>query len=133
MATRRKAQTFEQRIEQAAKRVYDELGVGHHESIYRRALAVELGCGVAQNIPVNVFYQGQYVGYGESDIVDFEQSFVIETKSLVGCPGPKEVAQLAAYCRGLSIDRGAVVNFPVSGSGRNEPDVLFWEKTDDKD
>src|SRR5689334_10965369 len=67
----------------ASYAVYRVFGYGFLESVYRRALAVELqylGVKVAQEVPYELFHRGVGVGLFKADLVA-ENVVVVETKT----------------------------------------------------
>ena len=64
-------------------RVYNELGFGFLESVYRRAMRVELaliGRRSAEEVPVEVIYKGVVVGTYRIDLL-VDNEVVVEIKS----------------------------------------------------
>src|SRR5438874_581907 len=71
------------------------LGFGYLESVYRRALAVELqfrGISIAQEVPFRLLHRGILVGYYRADLI-VDSSVVVETKagSLLDPVAPMQV------------------------------------------
>lgn len=61
-----------ERIVEAFKAVRDELGLGFNQSVYVRALAVEMFAkrmNVAREVPVTVFFKGVTVGTFRADLL----------------------------------------------------------------
>lgn len=106
-----------ERVEDAVLVVWEELGSGHTEAMYRNALSMVL-YPARMEVPVPVEFQGQIVGVGAADIVLYDQGepfVVVELKSVQGRLTNAHRAQLRAYLRGLSCQTGILVNFPVEG------------------
>lgn len=102
-------------IEDAANCVLSELGLGHKEAPYHKALEMELssrGCGVQYKKHLNLTYKGSFVGHVEPDlIVKFEDvEYVVELKVLPKI-GNKDVAQLRKYLKLTECPVGYVLNF----------------------
>ena len=99
----------------AAIKVHRELGPGHPEKIYQRALAEEFK---KQKTPFNreemfkVYYRGKSVGYETIDFVAFDK-IAIEMKAT------KEILdlhakQLMGYLKGANLKLGLILNFGKS-------------------
>lgn len=100
-------------VEGKAKEVYKELGIGHTETVYEKALEVELklkGIEFSTQVVVPIYYKGHFIGYGRADIV-INNKFVIELKSTPYRIGDKERAQITKYMEPLKINSGIVINF----------------------
>ena len=129
-------------IQRVAKRVYDELGAGHGEAIYRDAMSLDLqekGYMVKTEAPISIRYntskgKDMIVGSGKIDlIVSKKDSFaVIELKAigrLLKDGGKetkeekKEYIQLQKYLNALNQDCGILINFPFPGE--DEPEVII--------
>ncbi|MGE0080282.1 MAG: GxxExxY protein [Thiohalomonadaceae bacterium] len=97
----------------AATRVHTELGPGLLESVYERALALELeaaGLRAASQVPVPVIYRGQDVG------VVFRADLVVEDQLLLELKCVEQlsalhVAQTVTYLKLLGLKRGFLINF----------------------
>ena len=104
----------------AAIAVHRELGPGYLESIYERALCIELA---SRNVrfeaqaPVPVRYRGEVVGEGRIDIL-FDGKIVVELKA-VDILAPVHTAQLLSYLKATGLRVGLLINFnvPVLTSG----------------
>lgn len=93
-------------------RVYDELGYGFLESVYRRALAHELrnaGRDVRTEAGIDVWYDGERVGRFRADLV-VDATVIIEIKSSTALV-PADHRQLLNYLRGSEIDVGLLLHF----------------------
>jgi GxxExxY protein len=67
----------------AAFAVFRALGFGFLESVYRRALAVELqamGIPVQHEVPYELFHRGVSIGYYRADLV-VDSTVMVETKT----------------------------------------------------
>lgn len=92
--------------------VYNELGSGFLESVYRVALARALeeeGIQVEQEAPIDVFFRKAVVGRFHADLV-VEDCVVIEIKA-VRALLPAHDAQLIHYLRATTIEVGLLLNF----------------------
>jgi GxxExxY protein len=102
-----------QKVIGTAIEVHRELGPGLLESIYQRAMAVELGLQglafVAQK-PLPVVYKG--VSLGDDMFMDFvvEDRLVVELKAVDALIGVHD-AQLLTYLKLSKIRTGLLLNF----------------------
>ena len=129
-------------IQRVAKRVYNELGTGHGEAIYRDAMSLELqekGYTVKTEAPVSIRYitskgKDMIVGSGKIDLFVLKKdSFVVIELKAVGRllkdggkekkEEKKEYIQLQKYLNALDQDCGILINFPFPGE--NEPEVII--------
>jgi GxxExxY protein len=100
----------------AAYKVYNELGFGFLESVYKNALAVELE---KQNItfqlerPLKVYYSDKVVGDFFIDLF-VEETVIVELKSVQKL-SKEHGAQLVNYLKGLKRDIGLLINFGPNG------------------
>ena len=91
-------------------------GFGLAESVYRRALVVELqylGVTVAQEVPYELFHRGVSVGYYRADLV-VESSLMIETKTGL-VRDPNAARQLLNCMCAARLSLGLVVYFGPRG------------------
>jgi len=124
-------------IEQIAQEVYRVLGPGHSESLYQKAMAVELGL---QGIPfhteehLNVYYKGHYVDFLRSDITLLDKSgdrvAILELKAVGSTEFNREQSeQLLQYMRMTGVKVGYLINFPKYSSGKKtqhlNPELMF--------
>ncbi len=97
----------------AATCVHRTLGPGLLESVYEKALAVELtlqGLTVEVQKPISVDYRGHDLGMGfRADLV-VEESLLLELKC-VEILTSLHVAQVITYLRLLGLKRGYLLNF----------------------
>jgi GxxExxY protein len=96
----------------AAYRVHNTLGFGFLESVYQKALAIELrklGIPFQMKVPVPVHYEGESVGDFEADgLVDGR--LMLELKSTQALVTANEV-QLVNYLTATGIENGLLLNF----------------------
>ena len=100
----------------AAYKVYNQLGFGFLESIYQKAMTIELdkhSLKVESEVPLNVYYDAQVVGNFNVDLF-VENAVLIELKSVRNLAKSHEV-QLVNYLNGLRKEIGLLINFGVSG------------------
>jgi GxxExxY protein len=100
------------RIVTAAHRVHEELGPGFQESIYGRALVLELkqaGLRMEREKVVRIWYGSQLVGKHRLDLV-VEGAVVIELKanrSIVQA----HTSQMRSYLQATRYAQGVILNF----------------------
>jgi GxxExxY protein len=114
------AQAARERVESALTgkiiecflRVYNRLDVGMLESVYRKALVVELahhGLDARTEVPINVVYRGVEVGFFRMDLL-VEGKVAVEVKSADLLP-PIAKRQLLNYLRVSRLDIGLLLHF----------------------
>ena len=99
-----------------AYRVYNELGFGFLESVYQKAMVIELSKAelhVEPEKPLQVFYDGLAVGNFYADLF-VENEIVLELKSVQSLVKEHEV-QLVNYLNGIRRDIGLLINFGPTG------------------
>jgi GxxExxY protein len=99
-----------------AYKVYKKLGFGFLESVYRKAMVIELGKAgfkVEEEMPIKVYYDDKVVGNFSADLF-VEDLIVIELKSAQNIVKEHEV-QLVNYLKGVKRDIGLLINFGPSG------------------
>ena len=87
-------------------------GYGFLESVYRRALAVELthrGIAIAQEVSYELFHRGVSVGFYRADLV-VGASVVVEAKTGL-VPDPVGPAQLLNYLKAAGLPVGLLLHF----------------------
>lgn len=92
--------------------VYNELGYGFVESVYVRALAVELfqrRMNVAREVPVTVYYKGVTVGTYRADLV-VADTVVVEVKAGEQT-AEHDRLQLLNYLRSSGREVGLLLHF----------------------
>jgi len=100
----------------AAYQVYNQLGFGFLESVYKKAMIVELSKNelkVEPEKPLQVYYDAQIVGDFYVDLL-IEDNIVVELKSVQNLAKEHEV-QLVNYLNGLRKEIGILINFGESG------------------
>lgn len=101
-----------QQVIGASINVHRALGPGYLESIYQRALSVELSERNIQHVcehPVRVHYKGHDVGEGRVDIL-VEKQIVLELKA-VDALHPIHQAQVLSYLKSTQLQLGLLINF----------------------
>lgn len=99
-------------ILQACFAVMNELGAGFVESVYQRALLVELrqrGLIAELEFPLNVTFRGVIVGNFFADIL-VESKVILELKAVKALL-PEHQAQLINYLKATGIEVGLLINF----------------------
>lgn len=92
--------------------VYNGLGYGFLEKVYRNALAHELqhcGLQVIVEQPISVFYAGVVVGEYFADLI-VENKVIVELKRAESI-GEAHLAQLINYLQATRYEVGLVLNF----------------------
>jgi GxxExxY protein len=92
--------------------VYNELGFGFLESVYRKSLHLALQenrLSVAAEVPVPVFFRGVNVGDFRADLV-VNNCILLELKTAETIIIAHE-AQLLNYLRATSLEVGLILNF----------------------
>jgi len=93
-------------------KVYDELGSGFLESVYEKALMIELkniGLKSDSQKSLNVYYKDQLVGDFKTDII-VENKVIVEIKAVSKLVAQHE-AQLINYLKATGVKVGLLVNF----------------------
>ena len=99
-----------------AYQVYNNLGFGFLESVYRKAMVIEIeasGLRVHQESPLKVLYRDQVVGDYFADLL-VEDELIVELKS-VEWLGKVHEAQLVNYLVATGIEVGLLINFGSTG------------------
>ena len=100
----------------AAYKVFNTLGFGFLESVYQKAMLIEMGKSklkVEAEKPLNVYYENQSVGEFFVDLF-IDNTVVVELKSVQNLAKEHEV-QLVNYLNGLKKEIGLLINFGPSG------------------
>ena len=100
----------------AAYQVFNTLGFGFLESVYKKAMMIELAkknLKLEQEKALNVYYDEQVVGNFYVDIV-VEDEIIVELKSVQNLAKEHEV-QVVNYLAGLRKEIGLLINFGPSG------------------
>lgn len=94
-------------------RIFRVLGPGFRETVYEKALVVELneaGLAFVSQAPVPIYYKQSSVGVGYADIV-VDNQLVLELKAAKTPISPGNKSQCRGYMRSLHLDHGLVINF----------------------
>ena len=101
-----------ERIIRVFYEVYNELGFGFLESVYREAMRIalkEAGLRVEAEVPVPVSFRGTLVGVFRADIV-VDGRIILELKTADSISKAHE-AQVLHYLRASEVEVGLVMNF----------------------
>lgn len=122
-------------------RVYRALGSGMSETLYQRALMVELaraGLDAESEIPIRVYYRGTPIGDYRLDVL-VQLSVLVECKA-AACIHPSHKRQLWRYLRITGLEAGLVLNFGPTpsvarvantGGGRDDDEIVEFRRRDD--
>ena len=105
-----------QKVIGAAYRVFNTLGFGFLESVYKKGMAIELtksSLKVEEEKPLKVYYDNEIVGDFYIDLL-VENEIVIELKSIESLNKVHEV-QLVNYLNGMKKEIGLLINFGPNG------------------
>ena len=111
-----KHENITHRIIGCAYKVFNQLGFGFLESVYKKSMIIELtkaGFKVEAEKPLKVYYSDQVVGDFYVDLF-VEDTIVVELKSVSKLAKEHEV-QLVNYLNGLRKDVGLLINFGPTG------------------
>jgi GxxExxY protein len=92
--------------------VYNELGYGFLEKVYENAMVIaleELGLTGAQQVPIDVYFEGKIVGKYEADLV-VDNLVIVELKA-ARTLNPDHEAQLLDYLKATRYEVGLLLNF----------------------
>jgi GxxExxY protein len=92
--------------------VYNELGFGFLESVYRKAMIIALqqaGLSVTPHVKLPVFFRGQPVGDFEADL--FVEGLIIVELKAVDALHDSHTAQLLNYLKATTAEVGMLLNF----------------------
>ena len=98
-----------------AMKVYSKLGPGLLESVYQKALLIELdkqGIGAKSEVPIEVTYDGVDLGLGFRMDVLVEDILILELKS-VSAFESIHYKQLSNYLHLTNLPLGYLINFNV--------------------
>lgn len=92
--------------------VYNELGFGFLESVYRNSLRLALlekGLSVEQEVAISVFFRGHNVGDFRADLV-VNGTILVELKTAERIVAAHE-SQVLNYLRSTALELGLILNF----------------------
>ena len=99
-----------------AYKVFNELGFGFLESVYQKAIIIELsknGLKYEVEKPLKVYYANQVIGDFYVDLL-IDDTVIVELKSVENITKQHEV-QLVNYLSGTKKEIGLLINFGLSG------------------
>jgi GxxExxY protein len=102
------------RIIGAAIAVHRELGPGKLESVYERALAIELHAQrmpFRTQVPIPMLYRGESVGDFFADLI-VDRKVLVELKAVDALRSVHR-AQVLSYLRATGLELGLLINFNV--------------------
>jgi GxxExxY protein len=111
-----KLENITHKIIACAYKVYNQLGFGFLESVYKKAMIIELqkqNFQIEDEKSLKVYYDNQIVGDFYVDLF-VEQEIVVELKSVQNLTKEHEV-QLVNYLNGMKKEIGLLINFGPSG------------------
>ena len=95
-----------------AFKVYNTLGAGFLESVYKQAMAIELHKAKLPFIieaPIEVYYEGTMVGFFFADVIVNGQ-VILELKAVEAINKVHEI-QLVNYLKATNTPTGLIINF----------------------
>ena len=98
--------------------VFKEIGPGHLEKVYQKALAIAFrnaGLSFIEQIRYDVKYHNEKVGYGFFDFL-VERKIIIELKR-GKISFKKEVDQVVDYLKSSNLQLGIIIRFTPEGAG----------------
>jgi GxxExxY protein len=101
-------------IIESAIAVHRELGPGKLESVYQRALEIELGArGIPyrKQVPIEMLYRGESVGDFFADLI-VDRKVLVELKAVDALRSVHR-AQVLSYLRATGLELGLLINFNV--------------------
>ena len=122
---------FNDLLIKSSQSIFDQLGSGHNEKIYHKALKYELDClniksDIERHVNVNYIDSKGYEHVLESERIDMyifknEYDIILELKAISGNLTSKEIEQIKKYFRELKkkkkkIKYGVIINFPQPSS-----------------
>ena len=100
------------RVIGAFYQVHSTLGYGFRESIYRRALAVDLeyrGIRIKREVPFHVMYRGVSVGCYRADQIA-ESVLILESKTGIHLD-PASAVQTLSYLKASGLEVGLILHY----------------------
>jgi len=100
------------KIRGCAFEVYNQLGFGHKEDIYQKALALEfkkVNLNFTQQANLSIIYQNNKIGTYRPDFI-IDDKIILEIKAVPFMPKSYET-QLTYYLKGTNYELGFIINF----------------------
>ena len=121
------------RISDIARDVYRQLGPGHMEAPYQKAMEVGLrlnGLSFEAQKVIEIKYHGFYVGDCNIDLLI--EGIAVELKAVAQALGEPERQQLRRYMALLGVTSGLLINFAQAarskkGALAHEPEIMTVE------
>ena len=125
-------------IVNSSQNIFKQIGSGHNEKIYHKALKYELDClGICCDVErhVNVIYTDSK---GKDHVLESERidayifgtdyDIILELKAISGIISEKEIEQIKKYFRELKKEKkkvkyGIIINFPQPSSKEIKKDI----------
>ena len=126
-------------IKKIANNVYKQLGPGHTEFIYHRAMEIELrskyiNYETEKRVLIKYNIDGKDYTLGEEriDLYLHDYEIIIELKAMINAPKETEIAQVYKYDRelkkiGINSKYGIIINFPQAGVKIAKDEIDFYE------
>jgi GxxExxY protein len=119
--TARKYEPLTSAVINAFFHVYNVLGTGFLEKVYRNALRNELrkrGFKIDDNVRIDVFYDGDVVGEYYADLL-VNDVLILETKAIANIVTEHE-CQLVNYLKATGLEVGLILNFGAKPQHRRK-------------
>lgn len=115
--------SLEESIIAIATDIYTQLGSGHSEAAYQKAMEVALrlkGIRFEAQKVIELRYRDHYIGEENLDLVVAAENdrLILELKTLSTLLGIPEQQQLRNYMQQMNIEKGLLINFPQPGRNR---------------
>jgi GxxExxY protein len=116
---------IETALREIARDVYAELGSGHDEKVYHRAMEVDLrlrGIKYDSERVLELRYKDHYVGENYADLIvgSGDETVVVELKAVTCMLGLAEKQQLKKYMKTLHVKSGLLINFQRPETSRRK-------------
>jgi GxxExxY protein len=116
---------LEAELRDIAQEVYADLGSGHDEKVYRRAMEVDLrlrGIKYDAERVLELRYKDHYVGENYADLIvgSGNETVVVELKAVTCMLGLPERQQLRKYMKTLGVKSGLLINFQKPETSRKK-------------
>jgi len=117
--------SLEEKIKGIAQDVYGELGSGHSEAVYQKAMEVGLRLehiSFESQKVIELLYEAHYVGEEYLDLLVTADSerLIVELKAVGSSISSPEEQQLRNYLNHLGIQKGLLINFPQPSASKKK-------------
>lgn len=119
---------MESKLKNIMNEIYKELGPGHRECVYHKALEYELRSRLISyecEVVIPLFYKGHFLSHMRLDLI-VAKSYIIELKATKSSKHEDDEAQLLRYMDASGIKKGMLVNFGT-------PDGVFIKSIGEED